>query len=126
MMRKQIIAMAMTMTFAAVGLVAGCSGGSGSQGAASSIDITTTEFKFTPDQISAKAGNVTFRVTNGGQAEHNFVVEDTSGKKIKAIEVILPGKTETLSLDLASGDYNLACTLPGHKEGGMLIPLKVE
>lgn len=100
----------------------GCSS-EGSQ--AQVIAVETTEFAFTPTSFEVKAGDVTFSVQNKGVAEHNFAIEDDSGKQLFHIPVVLPGKTEQLKVTLTPGKYAITCTLPGHKDGGMNVPLVV-
>ena len=39
--------------------------------------------------------------------------------------VIGPGKTAKLTVDLKSGTYDVYCSVPGHKQAGMDVKLKV-
>jgi len=89
------------------------------------VAITATEFKWTPKDVSAAAGEITFNVVNKGTVEHNFVVEDPKGKVLKEVDAILPGKTMTVKVTLKAGKYAIVCTVPGHREAGMVATLTV-
>ncbi|HEV8338706.1 MAG TPA: cupredoxin domain-containing protein [bacterium] len=109
-------------------LVAACGGGGGPQGGAtpppagaSTVSVTESEFKFDPKAMTAKAGQVTFQIKNGGSVEHNFIVEGSSIK----VEGIQPGQTKDVSTTLKAGSYKVLCTIPGHQEAGMTGTLTV-
>lgn len=72
----------------------------------------------------AKAGNVTFEVLNTSPVSHNFVVD---GNGVKAVSKNFRGQTpQYLSLlNLAAGEYLIVCTVPGHREAGMVAKLLV-
>jgi uncharacterized cupredoxin-like copper-binding protein len=75
-------------------------------------------------EYAATAGDVTFVVSSPPGLAHNFVIE---GNGIKAQSKSFSGGTTnrfTLK-ELAPGTYKLACTLPGHREGGMVASLVV-
>lgn len=84
--------------------------------------VTAREWAFEPSPLVAKAGKVTFRIKNDGGVEHNFVVENKPGA---ALEAIRPGESKSLTVELARGEYTILCNLPGHREAGMVAPLKV-
>lgn len=90
------------------------------------IEIKGSEFKYEPKDVTARAGEITFVVTNTGSTDHNIVIQDTAGRDLAQIPVISPGKTEELKVTLRPGNYRLVCTLPGHKEAGMVGTLKVQ
>jgi uncharacterized cupredoxin-like copper-binding protein len=102
--------------------------------AASSVGVRLADFKITPTASSAKAGKVTFKVTNAGKMEHELVVIKTSKKaanlptnaagkaseKGNVGEVELgAGKSRTLTLNLAKGHYALICNVGMHYMAGM-------
>ncbi len=84
------------------------------------IAVTAREFEFEPGTLTAPAGEVTFEVTNDGAIEHNFVIEDAQRRALASIAVISPGASEPLTTTLAPGSYTFVCTLPGHREAGMV------
>jgi len=95
-------------------------------GAPAPVVLTATEFKWTPKDVTVTAGEITFTIVNKGSVEHNFVVEDAKGKALKEVEAILPGKTMTVKVSLKAGKYTIACTVPGHREAGMVGTLTVK
>lgn len=98
--------------------------GSGAQ--PSQVNVIATEFAYAPSKLSATSGPVTFVVTNKGSIEHNFVVEDSAKKKVAEIAIIVPGETTQVNAMVRPGTYAILCTLPGHKEAGMIAALQVQ
>ena len=78
-----------------------------------SIKVTATEFKFALSSKSAKAGSVTFTITNKGKLAHDFSI---GGKKSA---LIAPGKSGKLTVTLKAGKQAYKCTVPGHAAAGM-------
>lgn len=68
------------------------------------------------------AGDATFVVQNPSPTAHNFVLEGP-GLKV-ASKTIGAKQTANLTLKgLAPGEYRIVCTLPGHREAGMVAKL---
>lgn len=104
------------------------------------IDAKITDFAFALSQTTAKAGPVTFRITNNGSVTHEFVVMQTDlspeqlpksadgsvdEEKLTSMGEqgdIEPGKAVDLTLDLHPGKYMIICNLPDHFKQGMYIP----
>jgi len=93
-------------------------------GAAVTITIATTEFKFMPDTLAVHAGErvqVTLDNTKGTlkhdmhQPELNIHVEVEAGKRT-TFEFI-PSKV---------GTFDLICDVPGHRDAGMVGKLVVQ
>ena len=81
---------------------------------------------------SVKHGAVTFKVTNSGLLPHDFkLCSSNKGGTAnacagKSTALISPGKTATLTVNLASaGSYEYMCTVSGHAAAGMKGVLKV-
>jgi len=72
----------------------------------------------------AQAGAVTFVVRNDSTLRHNFVIE---GNGLNIVSPTFGARTvQSYSLpNLAAGEYQIVCTLPGHREGGMVAKLTV-
>lgn len=97
-------------------------GGAAAQPATSGIKLTLTEFKYSSPTIELNAGEKTsIELKNAGTVEHDFVI-DAAGVKVS----IQPGNTATRNLGpLSAGTYEIYCSVPGHKEAGMVGTLVV-
>ena len=73
----------------------------------------TSALKFVLSTKTAKAGVVTFKVTNTGAIPHDFKI---AGKKTP---LIAGHKSATLRVTLKKGKYSYLCTVPGHAAAGM-------
>lgn len=111
---------------------------------ASKATVTVTmgkpkEFSLSATPATAKAGKVTFNVTNKGTILHEMVVvpgasaaalkqpdgsasEEGSPGEVPDVE---PGKGGNVTITLPAGKYVLLCNLPGHFAGGMYTTLTV-
>jgi len=90
------------------------------------VQMKAEEFRFTPKDVTIRPGEVIFSVKNDGAIEHNFAIEDSTGKKVAGIASILPEKTDQLRVTLRSGKFVIVCDLPGHKDAGMRGTLTVQ
>ncbi|NCZ91646.1 MAG: hypothetical protein EBY96_04315, partial [Actinobacteria bacterium] len=107
-------------------------------GTSNSVNGVVKEWSVSVDAESAMAGEVTFTVANEGSIGHEFLVVKTDievGKipldgdhfpePADGLEVVdeigeFPqGTTESLTLMLEPGKYQLVCNLPGHYAAGM-------
>jgi len=137
------VPVAMFLTVAA----AGCGADSNDGANATSNNITGTlhEWVVEVDATTAAAGDVTFTMTNEGTIGHEFLVVKTDipvgeipldgdhfAEPTDGIEVVneigefAKGTTESLTVNLTPGTYQLVCNLPAHYEAGMHISFKVE
>jgi len=89
------------------------------------VELKAREFLYEPKAVTTPPGTVVFVVRNEGAIEHNFVLEDAGGKKMVEIAVIEPGATAEVTATLSPGLYAILCTLPGHRQAGMVAALKV-
>ena len=116
----------------ALGLLLGSRGGigrgaSGTSGAsvataASTLDVTASEFKFAPAPLTIAApGKLTVNLANTGAVEHDLHIEG-----IKGLAHAKAGGAGTGTFDIPkAGSYEVFCTIPGHKEAGMKTTLTV-
>ena len=86
-----------------------------------------TEFKFDPSTITVPAGKVVFYLVNAGNGtSHNFIIRDSSGKKIAGSELVSAGDQSVFTVDnIAAGTYTIFCDQPGHEASGMKGTLTV-
>jgi plastocyanin len=77
------------------------------------------QLKFSKNSLTATAGKVTIRFTNGSPLPHDLTVEQgSSGANLGATPVFQDG-TKTLTVDLKPGTYTFFCSVPGHRAAGM-------
>jgi plastocyanin len=84
------------------------------------VEIVATDFLYDPKAVTLPAGTVTFRLKNQGVIEHNLAVEDSRRTILGASPVAPAGGTVTLDVALLAGTYAMVCTLPAHREAGMV------
>jgi uncharacterized cupredoxin-like copper-binding protein len=135
-MGKILVALGASVAITAA--VAGVAFG-GSSGQSQSLKLATTlkEMTITAPK-SAVAGNVTFVAHNLGTVEHELVVikgtsplqisrfkASEAGRWVGEIDGVAPGKTRSVTLKLARGDYLLICNIVGHYQLGMATVLHV-
>jgi len=110
------------------------------------VTVTLKEHTIDPSRTSAKAGSITFAITNDGTETHEFLVVksdldpkelpldeegavDEKGDGLAFIderENIKPGDSVSLTVDLAPGKYVLLCNLEDHYEMGMYKAFEVK
>jgi uncharacterized cupredoxin-like copper-binding protein len=100
--------------------------GTAGVGALPMIQFTAREWRYEPGQLSWSSGDIVFAVKNGGQIEHNFVIEDDARKKRAEIPYIEPGETLEVTVTLPPGTYTIYCSLPGHRDVGMVATLRLK
>jgi len=96
------------------------------QSAPGTIQLTAREFLYEPKELSASPGEVIFAVKNAGAIEHNFVLEDQAKKRQAAIPIVEPAQMAEAKANLQRGTYTVYCSIPGHKEAGMIATLHVQ
>lgn len=72
---------------------------------------------------SAPAGTVTLRMPNPSAIPHNIAVDEPQKQ---AGEVVEMGGVSEISQDFPAGEYEYYCSVPGHREAGMVGTLTVE
>jgi plastocyanin len=81
------------------------------------VNVVARDFEFSLDSSSVAAGTVSFIVTNEGAMPHDFAIT-TNGERYKT-EMIKPGASGSLTVELLAGSYEYICTIPGHDVLGM-------
>ena len=79
-------------------------------------------FKFA--DATAQAGNVKITAENPQTTGHNIAIQG-NGVDEKG-QVVTKGGTSTVTADLKPGTYTFYCSVPGHREGGMVGKLTVK
>jgi plastocyanin len=91
------------------GGIAGACSSSGSSGkssgaAANTVVLHAKDFSYTPTEVDANAGKVTFTVDNTGDVEHNLTIPDLDVEKD-----VEEGKTVSVTADAKAGTYAFHC-----------------
>ena len=86
------------------------------------LDVTAKEFAFSPAKLTMdKPGQLMVNLTNAGVVEHDVTITGITGKAYAA-----PGGKGSATFELPkAGTYQVICSIPGHKEAGMLGTLVV-
>lgn len=103
------------------------------------LDVTMTDFHFTPNQFAVPAGQeITLNIANNGVVVHNFFImkfghsvgteftdEDTPNVYWE-VEIQPGGSTNTsFTAPKEPGEYEVVCKTPGHLQVGMIAKLIV-
>ncbi|GEM_PF-667398 len=88
------------------------------------VSVSEGEMFIELSEDSFSAGTYSFEVTNNGRMPHDFVVEQ-GGSDVAATEVLQPGESATLEVELAPGDYVFYCSVGAHRAAGMEFPVTV-
>jgi|GEM_PF-633957 nitrite reductase (NO-forming) len=90
--------------------------------ATTKLDVTSREFAFSPAKLAMdKPGQLVVNLTNAGVVEHDLTITGITGKAYAA-----PGGKGSATFDRPkAGTYQVICSIPGHKEAGMVGTLVV-
>ncbi len=84
---------------------------------ARTVEIVATDFSFSPIEIPVKAGEVVnLNLANKGNTVHDITVPS-----LRVRLVALPGQTVAGAIRAdRPGTYEFFCSIPGHRESGMV------
>ena len=137
---RRTLLTALAVAFAALGLLAATGCGGGGDGAVDTatervddaVDTVTGEAGDAADsvtgdaakeRVTAQAGRITLRMPNPSPLPHSIAVDEPE----RVIgEVVEQGGVSEITLDFPPGEYEYYCSVPGHREGGMVGTLVVE
>jgi len=96
---------------------------SASPASGTEVQIYTEDIKFDPKELTIPANtDVKIKVTNKGVLQHDFHVD-----KLNITSKLLNGgESDTVTINAPAGTYEFWCTVPGHKEAGMVGTLTVK
>ncbi len=112
-------------TAIALGLsLAACGGSDDDASGCSPVDSDVTvgatdELKFDADSYEADAGCLELTYENEGSTAHTLLVRGESDFKLSV------GDTDTGTIELPAGTYELYCDIAGHESAGMSADLTV-
>ena len=93
-------------------------------GAGQTVQVSEKEFKISLPSTSLKPGSYTFDLSNDGHVPHDLTIQGPGVSKAHT-PVINAGQHATLKVKLAAGEYDFYCSVPGHKQLGMDVKVKV-
>jgi uncharacterized cupredoxin-like copper-binding protein len=93
--------------------------GAGETAKGVTVQVKEVEYKITLSTHKVPHGVVTFVVKNAGRIAHNLTIQQ-GGKHTATLG---PGKTVKLTVTLKKGAYTLYCSVPGHRQLGMVTKL---
>jgi plastocyanin len=111
-------------------LIAGCGNDDGSAPAPRGPDaVVMTDYEYHPRDLRVRRGQ-TVTVVNEGGIAHNLTIERGPNPRdetdrLAGTDSFLKGDSEQLRVDLTPGRYVMVCTVPGHRELGMVGTLAV-
>lgn len=88
------------------------------------VAVTEGEMFIQLSEDSYSAGTYTFEVANTGSMRHDFVVEQ-DGEDVASTDVLQPGESTTLEVDLTPGEYVFYCSVGAHRAAGMEVTVTV-
>jgi plastocyanin len=84
------------------------------------------QLKFDKSSLTAKAGKVTIVFTNSASLAHNVTIQKGTSGAVVGATPTFQGGTKTLTVTLKPGKYTFFCSVPGHRQGGMVGTLTVK
>jgi nitrite reductase (NO-forming) len=93
----------------------------GGAGGTQTVEVELGEFYVEPASIEVPAGTqLRLTITNAGTMAHDLKLEGQTGS-----DMIEPGDTVTADLGVIDASGQAWCTVPGHKEAGMVLDIAV-
>lgn len=87
---------------------------------AATVSLDAKEYEYIPKDATAKAGSTKIALNNTGTMEHDFTIDSLNLKITAPV-----GQSKDGTADLKAGKYDFYCSIPGHKESGMVGTLTV-
>ncbi|MGQ0434095.1 MAG: multicopper oxidase domain-containing protein [Microthrixaceae bacterium] len=90
-------------------------------GTTKTLDVELGDLYVKPSSVEVEAGTeLVVRVTNAGAMAHDLKLQGTTGTGL-----LEPGATEEVSLGVMEASTEAWCTVPGHREAGMVLTIDV-
>lgn len=120
--------MTMEMPQASAPATAPATGGDGAAapaGEATVVEIPAAEqgLAFAETEVRAPAGTITLRMPNPAAIEHNIAIDEP--EQVLG-EIVGQGGVSEVTADFEPGTYEYYCSVPGHRQAGMVGTLIVE
>jgi len=93
----------------------------GGAGPVKTVPIELGDLFVKPDRVEVPAGtHLMVEVTNNGDLVHTLNLEGDTGT-----DRLQPGQSQTADFGVIDADTQAWCTIPGHKEAGMVLTIAV-
>jgi plastocyanin len=86
------------------------------------IGTDPTQLAFVPTSLTAPAGKVTIIMTDDSAIQHSIAIDAPGNVPGK---IVSQGQTSRTTATLKAGTYTYYCTVPGHRQAGMVGTLTV-
>jgi len=88
------------------------------------IEIPAAEqgLAFAKQRVATQAGVVTLSMPNPADLQHNIAVDQPERQQG---DIVGKGGVSEITVDFPAGEYEYYCSVPGHREGGMVGTLVV-
>jgi uncharacterized cupredoxin-like copper-binding protein len=91
--------------------------------AGAAFQVSTVDLAFDPKTLTIPANtDVKVTVTNKGVLQHDFTIDEL---KVQS-KLLNGGESDTVTINAKAGTYQYYCSVPGHKEAGMVGTLTVK
>jgi nitrite reductase (NO-forming) len=86
------------------------------------LTVEMIDIAFDPDEFTIPANtDVTVHLPNRGVIPHDFNIDALDIRS----GLVQPGEETTVTINAPSGDYEYYCSVPGHREAGMVGTMHV-
>lgn len=90
------------------------------------MQVTEDEWSLVFSRLRMRPGLALIEVFNIGQDAHNLVLRlNRKGAKPVSTRKLVHFERQTLRVKLVKGTYTVLCSLPGHRQRGMIATLRV-
>lgn len=87
------------------------------------IPVADTGMAYAVTEVTAEAGSITLTSANPQAVPHNIAID--APDPVEG-EVVTDGGVSEITVELEPGTYEFYCSVPGHREAGMVGTLTVE
>jgi plastocyanin len=84
----------------------------------------TGQLKFLASSATATPGKVTLRMKNMSSVSHDIAIQGSGANEVGPI--VANGGVSTVTATLAAGKYTFYCSVPGHRQAGMVGTITVK
>ena len=114
-------------------VVSACGSSSGTGGTAGTttslsahhVVATETEYRIALSTTHLQAGQTTFVATNKGKVAHSLEIDGPGVEDKRISGEIAPGSSQSITVTLRKGSYEIYCPVDGHKQLGMEVHVSV-